>query len=113
MPIHFRQGRRIGACPGGSVLQGSNSVPVPDSGEAAYETHEARVWQAWLPAEVQAPGDSFTLSIDYPDSLLKSSHMADFIFHKPKADEGGFSVELADNVAVRKALTNSLRVVVS
>lgn len=67
---------------------------------AGYGPQEMRVWQAWLPAEVQAPDMLFTLSVDYPETLLSSPHSADYVFHKSHANEGGFSLEPRESTAV-------------
>ncbi|MFG6139145.1 hypothetical protein [Halomonas sp. B23F22_10] len=79
---------------------------LPDElpGLADYGPQETRVWQAWLPADVQAPEAEFALSIDYPAALLNSPNGADFVFYKPEADAGGFTLEPAENTPVRQAM---------
>lgn len=79
---------------------------LPDElpGLADYGPQETRVWQAWLPADVQAPEAEFALSIDYPATLLNSPNGADFVFYKPEAGAGGFTLEPVENAPVRQAM---------
>lgn len=77
-----------------------------------YSPQETRVWQAWLPADTQAPGAPFALSVDYPDSVLKSPSSADFIFYKPKAQEGGNSLEPVEQAAARQTLRRVIKLTV-
>ncbi|GHC38031.1 T6SS effector BTH_I2691 family protein [Aidingimonas halophila] len=72
------------------------TLPAPTD----YDPKEPRIWQAWLPTDEQAAGAPFTLSIDYPETTLRSPHSADYVFHKPQADEGSFDLEPGDNTAV-------------
>ena len=71
---------------------------------ADYGPEETRVWQAWLPADVQNAYAPFTLSVDYPEALLSSPSSADYVFHKPQADEGGFGLEPRESTAVCQPL---------
>ncbi|RTR01902.1 hypothetical protein [Halomonas nitroreducens] len=71
-----------------------------------------RVWQAWLPSDVQAPEAEFALSIDYPATLLSSPNGADFVFYKPEADAGGFNLEPAENAPVRQAISRMFNLTV-
>lgn len=71
---------------------------------ADYGPQETRIWQAWLPADVQAPETEFALSIDYPVTLLSSPNGADFVFYKSEADAGVFNLEPVENATVRQAI---------
>ncbi len=71
---------------------------------ADYGPQETRIWQAWLPADVQGPEAEFALSIDYPATLLSASNGADFVFYKPEADAGGFTLEPEENATVRQEM---------
>ncbi|QTP57333.1 hypothetical protein HNO53_00530 [Billgrantia antri] len=71
---------------------------------ADYGPQEMRVWQAWLPAGVQAPNAPFTLSVDYPETLLRSPQSADYVFYKPQADEGAYGLEPRESNAVCQPL---------
>ncbi|MDR5868721.1 hypothetical protein [Halomonas koreensis] len=88
--------------------QSSGELPASED----YESQESRVWQAWLPAEVQAPDAPFALLVDYPATLLSSPHSADFVFHKPKADDGGFNLEPVGNSSACQAIINSIDLMV-
>ncbi len=82
--------------------QSSGELPA----SADYEPQETRVWQAWLPADAQAPDAPFALSVDYPETLLSSPDSADFVFRRPKADEGGLNLEPVGNAAVFQSISH-------
>ncbi|WP_431024832.1 T6SS effector BTH_I2691 family protein [Halomonas sp. H5] len=82
--------------------QSSGELPA----SADYGPQETRVWQAWLPADAQAPDAPFALSIDYPEMLLSSPHSADYVFSKPQADEGTFDLEPGGNAEICQPISH-------
>ncbi len=90
--------------PAANFADRNERSPDELAASADYGPQESRVWQAWLPADVQAPEAEFSLSIDYPATLLSSTNGADFVFYKQEADSGGFNLELGENSPVRQAI---------
>ncbi|UYG03914.1 hypothetical protein OCT51_00725 [Halomonas sp. LR3S48] len=90
--------------PSSSIEERSRRSPGELPVSADYGPQEMRVWQAWLPDDVQPPDAPFTLSLDYPEALLSSPNSADYIFHKPQADEGAYGIEPRESTAVCQPL---------
>ncbi|WP_136248753.1 T6SS effector BTH_I2691 family protein [Halomonas borealis] len=78
----------------------------------AYEAQESRIWQAWLPADAQAPDAPFSLSVDYPDSFLASPGSADFVFYKDEAGEGDYSPDFSEGLSISHPKSSFLKLTV-
>ncbi|WP_111415552.1 T6SS effector BTH_I2691 family protein [Billgrantia lactosivorans] len=71
---------------------GVNREALPAA--SRYEASDLRVWQAWIPASEQEEDASFTLTVDYSESLLSSPEgRSDFTFYKPRAASGKKEIE--------------------
>ncbi|WP_279628416.1 T6SS effector BTH_I2691 family protein [Vreelandella songnenensis] len=59
-----------------------------------YESDDVRVWQAWVPASEQEKSGSFTLTVEYSETLLSSGEdRLRFTFYKPDASAGKKEIE--------------------
>ncbi|MBE0464604.1 MAG: T6SS effector BTH_I2691 family protein [Halomonadaceae bacterium] len=59
-----------------------------------YNTEDVRVWQAWIPASEQEKSESFTLTVEYSETLLSPGEdRLRFTFYKPDAAAGKKEIE--------------------
>ncbi len=57
--------------------------------DSEYNVEDVRVWQAWIPANEQEKSRSFTLTVEYSETLLSSGEdRLRFTFYKPDASAG-------------------------
>lgn len=66
--------------------------------DAEYNPDDVRIWQVWVPASERGKSASFTLTVEYSETLLSpGEENLRFTFYKPDASVGKKLIEPNDD----------------